>query len=218
MKRILITGLALCLCLALFACGEKDAGPPMQGVSWAEGVEYAEAFEPQSDPGDNMSAEDAAKALFSALIYLDDDFYTPGDAVAITLTGLDTVSGRDAYLYTVKTSEGESKHAVNYLGNVYALRGGAYTLIYGDEALGGVENAEQAEAVVSGLLRAQMDEGCALKAEGEGEIGGRRAFLFALGKNSQVKFTAEFHYGVTDIGEFWLLDPIENEWYPAAAG
>ena len=105
-------------------------GPPMQGASLPEGVEYVEEFELQSDPGDNMSAEGAAKALFSALVYLHDDFYAPGDAVTITLTGLDTVDDEDAYLYTIKTPGGESKHAVNYAGNVYVLLDGEYMIIY----------------------------------------------------------------------------------------
>ena len=196
-------------------------GPPMDGVPLPEGVEYVEEFKLLSDPGDNMSAGDGAAALFSAIVFLHDDFYTPGDIVTITLTGLDAIDGADAYLYTVTTPAGESKHAVNYWGDVFVLQGEEYMLIYqGAEGRGDLIplDADQAMYIVSELLKAQLGEGMALVAKGGGEVNGGPAFLIDLGTNTDEKFTAEGHYAVTDDGEVWLLDVLTGQWQPAAAG
>jgi len=192
-------------------------GPPMEGAQLPEGVVYVEEFELQSDPGDNMSAEGGAKALFSAILFEHADFYTPGDAVTIALTGLDTIDGGDAYLYTVTTADGESQHAVNYAGDVYVLLGGAYQFIYG--GLGSIIpiDEERAMFIVERWMGAWLDEGMALVSKGEGEVNGQHAFLIDLGTNTDEKFTAERHYALTDDGGFWLLDVLSDTWGPAAA-
>ena len=196
-------------------------GPPMQGAALPEGVEYVEGVELQSDAGENMTAEGGAAALFSALVFLFDDIYTPGDAVTITLTGLDTIDDGDAYLYTLKIAGSESQYAVNYAGDVYQLQDGEYIAIYfGGDGRGDLIplDADQAMYIVSELLGAQLGEGRALVAKGEGEVNGGPAFLFDLGTNTDEKFTAEEHYAVTDDGEVWLLDVLADAWQPAAAG
>ena len=195
-------------------------GPPMEGAVLPEGVVYVEEFELRSDPGDNMSAEGGAKALFSALIFLHDDFYAPGDAVTIALTGLDTVDDGDAYLYTVRTPAGESQYAVNYAGDVYLLLDGTYRIIFGGDGRGDIIplDADQAMFIVSEMLGVQLGEGMALVAKGEGEVNDQHAFLFDLGTNTEEKFTAEEHYAVTDDGEVWLLDVLTDTWDYAAAG
>ena len=196
-------------------------GPPMEGAELPEGVVYVEEFELQSDPGDNMSAEDAAKALFRAILFEHDDFYTPGDAVTIALTGLDTIDGQDAYFYTVKTPTGESQHAVNYAGDVYVLLEEEYKLIFGGgDGRGDLIplDEEQAMFIVVDLLQTQMGEGMTLFPKAEGEVNGQHAWLIDLGSNTEEKFTAEEHYAVTDDGAVWLLDVLADEWLPAAAG
>jgi len=196
-------------------------GPPMEDTSLPEDVVYVEEFELQSDPGDNMSAEGGAAALFSAIVFLHDDFYTPGDKVTITLTGLDMIGGQDAYLYTVALADGESKHAVNYAGGVYVLQGEEYMLIYGGgEDRGDLIPLDEAQAVeiAVDLLMTQMGNGMTLFPKGEDEVNGQHAWLIDLGSNTEEKFTAETHYAVTDDGMVWLLDVFANEWQPAAAG
>jgi len=194
-------------------------GPPMEGAELPEGVVYVEEFELQSDPGDNLSAEGGALVLFSALVSLHEDFYTPGDAVTITLTGLDMIDDEDAYLYTIVTPGGESKHAVNYYGAVFVLLDGEYLLLDGPGRGDLIPlDEEQAMFILVELLKAQMGEGMTLFPKCEGEVNGQHAFLIDLGTNTEEKFTAEEHYAVTDDGEVWLLDVLADEWQPAAAG
>jgi len=105
-------------------------GPPYEAYGeLPEGVAYVDAANLQSDPGENPSAPEAALRLFNAITELYDDYYTPGDAVTITLTGLEVVDDEDAYLFTMAAPGGESKHAVNYAGDVYVLQGEEYELI-----------------------------------------------------------------------------------------
>ena len=195
-------------------------GPPMEGAELPEGVEYIEEFELQSDPGDNLSAEGGAVVLFSALFSLQEDFYAPGDAVTITLTGLEALDEADIYLYTVKTPRDESKHAVNYAGDVFVLLGGEYKLIHSGEGRGDIIPMDEFQAmqILTVMLEANLNEGMALVAKGGGEVNGRHAFLVDLGTNSEEKFTAEAHYAVTDDGGVWLLDVLTDEWDYAAAG
>ncbi|MCL2106946.1 MAG: hypothetical protein FWH26_07835 [Oscillospiraceae bacterium] len=200
-------------------------GPPMQGTSLPEGVEYVEEYELQSDPGDNMSAEGAAAALFSAIVLLHDDFYTPGDAVAITLTGLETVDGEDAYLYTILLPDGsESKHAVNYRGDVYVLQGDDYMLIFGDGPSVTVTNAEDAEVILNDAIHTLTQEMAAngpiaLVAKGEDTVNGQNAWLFDLGADLLEKFVAEYHFAVTDNGEVLVMDiQSGGDYVPHAVG
>jgi len=150
MKRIFSVLFACLLLCGLAACfgGGREENPTTspeptsvqtEEKTWPthwppEGVEYIEAFELQSDPGDNLSAEGGAEAAFSAMSLIKTtDFYNLGDAVTITLTGMDTLDGMDVYLYTIKTPRSETKHAVNYNGVVYWLPDGEdeYTRLYG---------------------------------------------------------------------------------------
>jgi hypothetical protein len=58
----------------------------------------------------------------------------------------------------------------------------------------------------------KVREGTALAATGEDEIEGRRCRTFSFGANTPEKFTAEEHYAVTDDGEVFVLDILENRY------
>jgi hypothetical protein len=200
----------------------SDPSPPDGPQAWVyeelpEGVAYREDFTWEGDPGEGLSAPEAAVLLFNAAIGYHE--YMPGEAYTIVMTGFEFLEDGECYAYTFETPDGESKHAVNYFtGAVYVCLDGEWLSI--GEAPLDMEGLteEQAMHIASIMLQAQLNEGAALVYKGEGEVNGRRAFLIDLGMNTEEKFTAEEHYAVTDDGEVWLLDILANEWQPAAAG
>lgn len=97
------------------------------------GVTYVEAYEWEGDPGEGLSAYEAAVLLFNTLVAEHDDYYSPGDVIAITMTGFDFVDDAECYLYSVEAPGGASEHAVDYFdGIVYVNLGGEYLPIGGD--------------------------------------------------------------------------------------
>ena len=173
-----------------------------------EGVSYTEDYTLEGDPGDNLSAPEAAVKLFNAVIRYYD--YRPRDAVAITLMGLEFVNDAECYLYTVQTSDGTTKHAVDYSsGVVYVNLDGEYLPIAdgdrGDIAPANMD-AGGAQAILQDAIHDLTQEKAAngpiaLVARGEDTVNGQRAWLFALGADTPEKFTAEYHFAVTEDRE-----------------
>ena len=200
----------------------SNPSPPGGPQAWLyeelpEGVTYREDFTWEGDPGEGLSAPEAAILLFNAAIGYHE--YMPGEAYTIVMTGFEFLEDGECYAYTFETPDGESEHAVNYFtGVVYVDLDGEWLPIGGAPLdMEGLDE-DQAMHIAAYILGAQLDEGMALVYKGEGEINGQRAFLIDLGMNTAEKFTSEEHYAVTDDGEVWLLDILANEWLPAAAG
>ena len=208
MKRRMAILLAAVLLLGFAACGRNNNGLP-------KGVSYVEAYTLESDPGDNLSASAAAVKLFEAVTR---SGYTPGDAVTITLTALVPINNVECYLYSVVTPDGETLHAVDYAsGAVYSERGGNFLPIV--EGLGVAMDVEAAQARLIETFGELTREGTAWVAEGEDAVNGRRAWLFAWGKNTPEKFTAEKRFAVTDLGEIFVMDILGGgEYIPYAVG
>jgi hypothetical protein len=60
--------------------------------------------------------------------------------------------------------------------------------------------------------------GTALIETGETEIDGLHAWTYSFGTDTPEKFTAEQHFAVDDNGGIWVLDILEDEYIPYAAG
>ena len=138
MKKAVLMVLTAALAIALCACGAPkpaadtpDAGPTGEqaagnpgntaGVEIGENIIYCEQYKLQSDPGDGLSAYDAAAKVVDETKMIWD--YASGDKVTITLTGLGTVDGAECYLYTLIGANGyESRYAANYEdGRIYVF-------------------------------------------------------------------------------------------------
>jgi len=87
-----------------------------------------------------------------------------------------------------------------------------------------VPNADSAQALLAWMAKDLMEEmeangPIALVAQGEDTVNGQHAWLFALGADTPEKFTAEYHFAVTDAGEVLVMDILAGgEYVPFAAG
>ena len=248
MKKPFALLCAAVLFLSFAACGKKPAGKAKtveettsiggyDAVRIDDNVFYVEAVNLESDAGENPGAFDSAKTAWAALKKMNLKAKHGGN-IYISLRGVKYIDGEDRYAYTVGMGdeyETGDKYIdvysiwVNYAGDVFTVRDGE-TLIFSEKS-GGWEpageergnltrklNKNKAMLIAAEHLSVQMDEGRTLVAEGEGDVNGQHAFLFALGNDTEEKFTAEEHYAVTDDGKVWLLDVIEDEWQPAGVG
>lgn len=84
------------------------------------------------------------------------------------------------------------------------------------------ENTEHAKAL--DLLQSNqavfdaLNEGMALVAtEASETLYGEKCKIYALGSNSDEKFTAEYHYAVSPSGALYQLDALANEYFPTNA-
>ena len=100
------------------------------------------------------------------------------------------------------------------------------TPVIADGLPGGVTyvDEESAQALLAYMAKDLMEEmeangPIALVAQGEDTINGAHAWLFALGADTPEKFTAEYHFAVTDAGEVLVMDILAGgEYVPFAAG
>jgi hypothetical protein len=68
--------------------------------------------------------------------------------------------------------------------------------------------------ILSGVLSDIMQDNTAIVSYGEDVVNGEKCWIFAFGKNTSEKFTAEDFYAVTNNGYIYILDFISNEYVP----
>ncbi|WMJ83773.1 hypothetical protein ACS3UN_11985 [Oscillospiraceae bacterium LTW-04] len=100
-----------------------------------------------------------------------------------------------------------------------SFKGGAVHI----ESVAGINAGEgisedEAMDVLSNALADRMTDETAIVANGESEMEGQHCWTFSFGKNTPEKFTAEEHYAVTDNGEIYVLDIINDKYEPLAIG
>lgn len=71
---------------------------------------------------------------------------------------------------------------------------------------------EEAVKLLTTVLGDKLKEGMGLISSGEEEINGQLCRKFALGANTDAKFTAEEHFAVTGTGKIYKLDISRNEY------
>jgi hypothetical protein len=76
----------------------------------------------------------------------------------------------------------------------------------------------EAMDILSAAIADIFVEGTAIVETGEDEIDGLHAWKFSFGQNTPEKFTAEQHFAVDDNGQVWVLDILEDQYIPYAAG
>jgi len=219
MKHMLAITLVLCLALGLASCGDTPAG---EASKFPAGVTYEEAFQWEGDPGEGLSAPDAALLLFNTVVTNFEGYYTPGDEVTITMTGFETLNGGECYLFTASNALDESRFAVDYFENiVYVELDGEYLPIGG--ALPNWESiatAEEALALISFMTQALRDdapEELSLAALDEGAVNGQRAWLFVMGVDKGGDMDIDYEFAVTEDGGVFLKGE-DGEYTPFAAG
>lgn len=187
-----------------------------------KGVTYAEPHPLESDPGDSLDTKGGAVLLFNAA--KERIGYKAGDKVSIELLRLATVGEDEMECYIYKLSTGATSYecAVSILYEEVFFMGEG-----GPEPVVAKIDPIQEDAALE-ILReqtlAQYNEMSAngkvvYVSKGEDTIRGQHAWLFDMGKDSAEKFTAEYHFAVTDAGKVLQMDILSGGIYvPFIAG
>lgn len=224
---VLVVGVALYFALTWLLTENRRNQPPddgsttvtttdatAQSTTPAQGgvLVYTKTYELQGDPGDGLSDTAAAQALYEAIR---SDF--PGDDVHLTLFELGDTPTGEAYLFAGPI---DTTYAVVYgNGDLYYQSGrdGSWVAMNSD----GTDmpmTAERAEAILNEAVfalkqRMSANGKIALVPTREETVNGEHAFLFALGADTPEKFTAEYHFAVTESGQVLVMDIMNGTEY-----
>ena len=80
---------------------------------------------------------------------------------------------------------------------------------------------EEAAGLLSELeeVKEYLESGMIMLFDGdEGEFGGERCVIIALGTNNEASVVREYYYAVAPSGAIYRLNPVDGTWEPAGRG